>query len=403
MSKTLNNLTPEMLLAMAGVSKEQLKAMTVELALKTQNLTKKDIGTWRQAWQMAINPENPRRNHLYSVYTDIDIDLHLTGCVGQRKGFVMQRAFKLVDKAGAEVKDKTELLEGDWFKDFVDMCLMSRYYGHSLIQFGDVVTVMGKRRFTGVELVPRAHVIPEYQLILRDTSDDLKRGISYLEGPIADWVIEAGKRNDLGLYLKVSPSALSKKNMLAFWDQFGEIFGMPIRIGKTSSRTTEDIDRVEKMLRDMGAAPWGLFPEGTEIEIKETTRGDAFRVFDQRIERANSEMSKGILNQTMTIDSGSSRSQSETHLEVFGNVVESDADFVRDTVNNKLLPFMYRHGFPVEGLLFEWDMTVEYSPEDMRQVEQMLLTGGYEIDPAYFTEKYNIPISGKASAEKLFF
>ena len=62
---------------------------------------------------------------------------------------------------------------------------------------------------------------------------------------------------------------------------------------------------------------WGLFPEGTEIEIKETTRGDAFNVYDKRIDRANSEISKGVLNQTMTIDSGSSLSQSEVHLEVF--------------------------------------------------------------------------------------
>lgn len=399
----LKNLTPEMLLAMANVSKEQLKAMTIELALKTQNLTKKDVATWRQAWQMAINPENPRRMNLYNVYTDVDVDLHLTGCVGQRKGFVLQRAFKLIDKAGKEVKEKTELLEGEWFKDFIDLCLSSRYYGHSLIQFGDVVTVLGKRRFSDVELVPREHVVPEYQIILRDPQDEIKRGLTYKEGPIADWVIEAGKRKDLGLYLKVSPAALSKKNMLAFWDQWGEIFGMPIRIGKTSSRDQADIDRVENMLKEMGAASYGLFPEGTEIEIKETTRGDAFNVYDKRVERANHEMSKAILNQTMTIDSGSSRSQSETHLEIFNNVVEADADFIRDMVNNKLLPFMQRHGFPVENLLFDWDMSVDYSPEDMKNVEQMLIIGGYEIEPAYFTEKYNIPISGRISGEKLFF
>ena len=105
--------------------------------------------------------------------------------------------------------------------------------------------------------------------------------------------------------------------MLAYWDAFGEIFGMPIRIGKTASRDPKDIDRAEKFLAEMGALSWGLFPEGTEIEIKETTRGDAFNVYDRRIERANSEMSKGILNQTMTIDDGSSYSQSQTHLDIF--------------------------------------------------------------------------------------
>ena len=74
-----------------------------------------------------------------------------------------------------------------------------------------------------------------------------------------------------------------------------------------------EINKVEKMLADMGAAAWGLFPEGTEIDIKESSRGDAFNVYDRRIERANREMSKGILNQTMTIDDGGSL-QSQVHL-----------------------------------------------------------------------------------------
>ena len=74
----------------------------------------------------------------------------------------------------------------------------------------------------------------------------------------------------------------------------------------------------------MGSAFWGLFPDGTEIDIKESSRGDAYNVYDKRVDRCNSEISKGILNQTMTIDAGSSLSQSETHLDVFENVIEAD-------------------------------------------------------------------------------
>ena len=75
---------------------------------------------------------------------------------------------------------------------------------------------------------------------------------------------------------------------------------MPVRIGKTIVGIPGEHSKIERMLNEMGAAAWGLFPEGTEIEIKETSRGDAFNVYDQRINRANSEISKGILNQTMT-------------------------------------------------------------------------------------------------------
>ena len=148
------------------------------------------------------------------------------------------------------------------------------------------------------------------------------------------------------------------------------------------------------MLSSMGAAAWGLFPDGTDIDIKETTRGDAFNVYDKRIERANSELSKGILNQTMTIDNGSSLSQSEVHLEVFENVVEKDADLVRDIVNGQLLPRMVKHGFPVKGLRFEWDNSIDYTPEQQLEYEKMILDR-FEVNPQYLIDKYGVPITGK--------
>jgi phage gp29-like protein len=387
--------TPEMLLAMKGLATQRVKAMTIELAQAAVNLTKKDIASWRSAWQMAINPENPQRRRLYEIYTDVCVDLHLTGCIGQRKGMVMQKAFKITDMNGKENKQLSELFENAWFKDFISFVLDSRYWGHTLIQFGDIVTVQGKMRFENVETVPRMHVVPEFGVITKEAGGDPKQGVNYRTGKIAQWCIEAGKPKDLGLLLQCSPSCISKKNMIAFWDGFGELFGMPVRIGKTTSREPKEIAKIENMLSEMGAAAWGLFPEGTELQIIESSRGDAFQVYDKRIERANSELSKGILNQTMTIDNGSSLSQSEVHLTVFQNVVEADADFVRDVINNYLMPFMLMHGFPLQNHRFEWDYSPDYTPDQLRNIEQMILNAGYEIDASYFTEKYNIPITGK--------
>lgn len=377
----------------------QQRQMVIDLFQQTERLTQKDVANWRMAWQRAIDVENPKRLMLYNVYTDVEIDPHLTGCIAQRKGFATKRSFRLVDKSGTENTDTTAIFEQEWFEDFCSMVLDSRFYGHSLIQFGSPIIVDGKMRFSYIELVPRRHVVPEYGSIIRDQNDDARNGLSYRDGPLADWVIEAGKSRDLGLFLKCSTNALSKKNMLAFWDGFGEIFGMPIRIAKTTSQNQKDIDRVEDMLRSMGAAFWGVFQEGTEIDIKESSRGDAYNVYDRRIDRANSEMSKCILNQTMTIDSGSSLSQSEVHLDVLENVISTDEKFLKNVINNRLIPFMARHGFPVEGYTFVWDDTPTYTPEQIRQTEQMLLNGGYEIDPQYFIDKYSIPITGKSEPD----
>ena len=93
----------------------------------------------------------------------------------------------------------------------------------------------------------------------------------------------------------------------------------------------------------------------------------------------------------MTIEDGSSLSQSETHLEVFENLVDADRDMLRDIINEQLIPRMIRHGFPLQGIHFEWDDSIDYTPEQQKAFEEMLLNH-YEIEGNYFIEKYGVPI-----------
>lgn len=377
-------------LARAVASKKgvQISAM---LQQQSDSLTKKDIADWRAANQMAIDYENPNRCRLYDIYADCVLDAHLSGCIAQRKGKVLQKDFRLVDQNGKENTAATELLQSEWFADFLSLCLDSIYWGPTLIQLGDIIRDGGPLRFNNVELVPRKHVIPEYGVVVRSPGDDWRGGISYREGDVANWCVEVGKPRDLGLLLKCAPSCISKKNMLAYWDVFGEIFGMPMRIARVNSLDDTERAKVEAALRDMGAAQYIVTSDGTEIEIKESSRGDAYNVFDRRIDRCNSEMSKAILNQTMTIDSGSSLSQSEVHLEIFERTTEADATMAGYTVNGRLLPLMAAHGFPVKGKRFVWNNAASYTPAEQREIERLLLEY-YEIPADYFTDKYGVAI-----------
>lgn len=380
-----------MTLARWASSKKGLK-ITAQLLQQTDTLTKKDIQDWRNAHQMALDYESPSRLRLYDIYADCLLDAHLSGCIAQRKGKVAAKDFRLVGKDGKENAEATELLQQEWFADFLSLVLDSTYWGHSLIQLGDIITDdNGRMRYDSVELVPRKHVIPEYARVVINPGDDWRSGITYREGDFANWCIEVGKPHDLGLLLKCACSCISKKNMLAFWDMFGEIFGQPMRIATTSSPDAAERKRVEDALENMGAAFWGLFPEGTNIEIKESSRGDAYNVFDRRVDRCNSELSKVILNQTMTIDSGSSLSQSEVHLEIFERTTEADATMAGYVINGRLLPLMVSHGFPVDGLRFVWNNAASYTPAEQREIERLLLEY-YEIPAEYFTDKYGVAI-----------
>ncbi len=394
--------TPEMMRALRKSDNiKDKKQLLIDLQRQTDLLTKHDIGAWRLAWQRAIDVQNPNRCALLDIYNDIAIDMHLTGCIGQRKGFVSKRGFKIIDRSGKRDEALTALFETEWFDEFVSLVLDSRYYGHSLIEFDVPFSANGKLQFPVPKLVPRKHVRPEYGVIVRNQNDNPQNGISYRDGDLADWCIEVGRPDDLGLFLKCCPSALSKKNMLAFWDGFGEIFGMPIRIAHTSSQDQAERSKIQRMLDSMGAAFYGVFSEGTDIEIKESSRGDAYNVYDKRIDRANSEISKGILNQTMTIDCGASLAQAQVHLDVFENIIAADQKLILNVVNNLLIPFMIKHGFPLEGYRYAWDDKVSFTPEQIQAVEQMLINGGYDIDPKYFTDKYGVKIIGKR--EESFF
>lgn len=336
--------------------------------------------------------DHPNRQPLYDIYRDVDADLHLSGCVDQRKGFVLARSFKLVTTDGKEQQEAAHYFKQEWFRHLLKLALDSVYWGHSLIELGNVVTDGdGCRSYDSVKLIPRKHVIPEYGRIITDLGQDWTTGIEYRRPPFAQWLIEAGQPDNLGKYLKAAIQTIPKKNALAFWDTFAEIFGMPMRIAKTTTRDEKELAKMERMMDSMGASLWGVFQEGTEIEVVESTKGDAFNVYDKRIDRANSELSKLIVGQTMTIEDGSSLSQSQTHLEVLENLIQDDRNMLADIVNNQLIPRMVKHGFPVKGLRFKWNDAVDYTPEQQVAFETMV-SDRYEVDPKYFAEKYNMPV-----------
>ena len=378
---------------------DQQSSIIMELHRYAEFFTKTDIADWRRAWQRAIDPRNPSRIKLLDIYRDAMADSHLSGCIQQRVGFVMSRSFKLVNGAGDTDEQAVHLLDQAWFKDLCRLCLDSIWYGHSLIELGDIVTDGdGHPAFAGVTLIPRKHVIPEYGRVVSRLGSSWQTGIPYRERPWADWLIEAGRPDDLGLLLKAALHTIPKRHALSFWDCFAEVFGMPWRIARTTTRDPKEFRRLQDMIYGTGANQGVVTGMETEIQFVESGKGDAFNVYDKRIDRANSELSKLIIGQTMTIEDGSSLSQSQTHLQVFMNLVEADRDRLRDIINNQLLPLMVRHGFPVSGLRFEWDDAMDYTPEQQKAYEEMVLQH-YEVDPQYFQDKYGMPCKEKRETD----
>lgn len=378
----------------------KVRRALVELDKQTREFRRQDIGRWRRAHQLASDVDNPRRIDLYNIYADAVLNAHLEGCMGQIETAVKSRAFIVRDsKTGNGDEAKTAIFAAPWFRDFLHLALDTFAWGHSLVELGGVLEARNMRTIDSVRLIPREHVIPERGLILRSPQDEFSQGIDYRgDRDLNRYLIEMSAGDTFGFLLKVAPEAISIKNMAGFWDTFGELFGIPIRWASSPSDDPADKASIMSALRQMGAAAYALFPEGTEIHFLETQKGDAFNVFDQRIIRAQSNISKAVLNQTMTLEDGASLSQAEVHLDIFNRVVDSRLEYIADVVNWQLLPRLQMMGLPFADTdRFEWDDAVSYTPEQQLEIERLLLQY-YDIDPEYFKIKYNVDITGVKSS-----
>lgn len=170
--------TPFGTLRLAKKDAQRFKKTVMELQRTTDSLTRKDIGDWRNAWQLAINVDSPNRQRLYDIYRDVEVDLHLSGCIQQREGFVMARSFKLVNEKGDEDEEAANYFNTSWFKLLMKFALDANYWGHSLIELGNITTdINGRQTYDGVRLIPRKHVIPEYHRVVPDLGQDWKTGV----------------------------------------------------------------------------------------------------------------------------------------------------------------------------------------------------------------------------------
>jgi hypothetical protein len=348
---------------------------------------RQDVGKWRDALDKAENVYYPDRTQLLNIYADVVLDLHLSAVMQTRLNNVLGRPFKLQAKGGAENEEATELLKKPWFQKFCTYALEKIYYGHSLIEFP--LPVDGE--FQDCDLIDRQYVSPELGIV-RSMPGMITGTLFREDAAFTPWLIEVGDAKDLGLLNRCATMALYKKNVAGAWADFTEIFGMPFRAIRTEATGT-DLDDLEDMLRDMGQNSYGVFPDDVKIDFIAAPTANE-RLYDTFIERANSELSKAILGQTMTTDNGSSKSQSEVHERVAASYTKADSDFLAGLINTKLLPFLLQHGYQVQGLRFAWDETEQLSKaEHFKIVQGIMQTSGYKVERKWLEDTFNVKLA----------
>jgi hypothetical protein len=349
---------------------------------------RQDIQKWRTAVKQAESVYFPNRYLLYQTYKDVVLDAHLSGAMQQRTLNAANSGWQMVNKTDGLVNEEaTKLFETTWFQKFLYYAMESKFWGHSLIQLGD----LEDDKFNEIELIPRHYVKPEFCIVTQHAAGTA--GERYDVDPYIDWVISVGEKRDLGLLMKASPYVIWKKNTMGAWSEHAEIFGSPLRIGKTDTRDELTRSNMENMMSQMGSAPWAVVDKEDLVEIIEGGKKDVSRIYGGLVDLMNKEISKLILGQTMTMDDGSSRSQAEVHERVAKQVEQADKEFLCSTVNDILFPVLKRHGFKVDSIRFEFVEKDQLKITDQADFDiELIKSGKYHIDPEYILSKYGTPV-----------
>jgi hypothetical protein len=320
------------------------------------------MDTLKLAIELAKDPIRPRRDFLYSMYDECwDHDGHT---IGETRKAILKAVgspfgvFDIGSPKDAEPDEKlTGLLEKKWFRDYRKHFHEKRFWGHSLVQFVEMVpsNYPGMAfEFKKVELIPRQHVRPEEGFIVIDTSDDI--GIPFREDKWKNglMLMEMGDPKDLGLLRIAVKEYIWKNYSRSDWSRYSEKFGMPIVVIKTATRDGAELDKMEKMASTFGQNLWMLLDSEDDFELLKHDTKDSSEIYEKLANFSNTEISKAISGATGTSDEKAFVGSAKIHETILNEFVEEAKRDETDHNNEELFPFLMANGYPFEGKEFRY-------------------------------------------------
>ena len=368
------------------------KTLHMEIHKQAFSAYRQEIGQWQQARSLRYQTECPLTHALQEVYKDTMLDAHLSAAVGNRILRLQNKRYVVRGADGQLHEEKTGWLERCWFQELIEHIASSIFYGYSLVWLKSI-DVCNKQ--VCIELVDRRHVVPERGLVLTHMQDR-DGGLSYADYPHD--LLYAQLSDGFGLLEKAAPLAILKRHSWANWDEFEQIFGLPIRIARVPNLETRDTHRIAQWLEEMGTAAYAVFPDSVQVEVKESRRSDAHEVFKEKILAVNAEMSKLVNGQTMTVDSGSSYSQSAVHLRTESEITRADIRNLLRWLSDVLLPALRMHGYGFEEG-DKVDIWEEAPAAEKITIDKELLRAGVRLSPAYLSRTYGVVLEEAITSE----
>lgn len=358
--------------------------LVVEYLQQNIGRYRRELDSWKNAREMRYDVDYPLTYAIQEVYSDCMVDTRLRAVSENRILRIVNMPFEIVDAEGMVDKDLTKLITKPWFTDIIRYLMESVFYGYNLVKIDEVKDGEIKK----VSIIPREHIIPEKEWVINNTTDTTN-GFPYNDFP--NHLLYCQMYDAYGLLEQAAPLTILKRHSWGSWDEFEQKFSLPIMVAKVASGNKGKRQEVAKWMQQMGRSSSGVFDQGTEIEIKDGNKSDAYQVFLQKISTVNSELNVLINGQTMSVENGSSRSQSETHLKTQDEITRADKREVLNWLNDILKPALIYWGYPLkEDSEFSIQNTI--NANDKIKIDSILMQQGYKMTPEYIERIYGVEL-----------
>ena len=348
--------------------KRKGKRVSASLVKRRQYLTDFKQDELKLAIMQAENYDHPRRDMLYEFYKLTLRDGHLHGEYEKAIFKVVGSPFAVFKKGTEEIDElATRLLQKNWFEEYRQYFEETRFWGHSLVQFLDMVpgTEKGMQlEFKNIDLICREHVRPEEGVIVLDVSHE--HGIPFRDEQVKKVLrlIEMGRTDNLGILLVAAAEVIWKKYSRSDWSRHSEKFGMPTIIARLATNDKSEVDKTEDMLSNFGNNLWAILDIDDEVEVKESAQPNAFQIYKEKVLLCNSEISKLFTWQTGTADEKSFVGSAEVHERILNEYVEARKRKQTFHINDDLFPFLIEHGYPLQDREFRYLNYQQNDPDE---------------------------------------
>jgi hypothetical protein len=366
-----------------GVDINKITNLMVDVIRRQRRLWRKEINDWQAARYAYYQSTIPRFWPMQEVYDDIMLDGHLTAVTEDRTLRTINEDY-IFTIDGIKSDELTAMIEDqEWFDYVLEEAHKTTFRGEAMLWIKE----FEKGNIKEVEVIDRGLLVPGQKVILYDINGTNGLDVSEVD----DILLYASFYSKIGILEKAAVYTILKRHSWGSWDEFEELFGVPIRIAKVASQSETVKNEVAGWLEEMGSAPYGVFPIGTEIEIKENSKTDSFNVFYQKIQALDKELSKLVLHQTMTTESGSSKAQGSVHENTLGEVIKSDKKKMLSFLNKRLVPAMRKLGYAIPE---KAKITIEKTkdPDNQIKIDSQLMSNGYVLKQQYVEETYGVEV-----------